>query len=185
MSMKHITWLAATLLLLSACAPTPTRQTTPPAPPAAAPAPPPQSDVVVRPLEMPQLDEQPLARESDIFSEPDPAEMTQVFRPVSPAVTALVERARLQADTGELGQAAATLERALRVEPQNAALWLELAQIKLHQGNPAQAEQMALRATRFARDDVTERQAWSVAALARQNLGDPDGAAEARRRAGQ
>ena len=184
--MKYIlrfTVVAAAGLVLAACAPLPTHQTLPPAPQQAEPAPPPVPDVVVRPLEMPEIHDQPLQRAApEVIA---PQEPTPALRPASPAVVALVNRARLQADTGEMDQAAASLERAIRIEPQNALLWLELAQIKLHQGNPSQAEQMALRAVRFATDDRIEREAWGIVALARQSQGDIAGAAEARRKAGQ
>jgi len=176
--------IAAAGLALAACAPLPTRQTLPPAPQQAKPAPPPAvPNVVVRPIQMPEIRDQPLQESApEVIAPREPA---PALRPASPAVVALMNRARLQADTGEMDQAAASLERALRIEPQNASLWLELAQIKLHQGNPSQAEQMALRAVRFAADDRTEREAWGIVALARQSQGDAAGAAEARRKAGQ
>jgi len=171
-------------LVLAACAPLPPYQTLPPAPQQAQPVPPPPvPEVVVRPLEMPEIRDQPLQKAApEVIA---PQEPTPALRPASPAVLALMNRARLQADLGEMDQAAASLERAIRIEPQNALLWLELARIKLHQGNPSQAEQMALRAVRFATDDRTEREAWAIVALARQSQGDIAGAAEARRKAGQ
>ena len=55
-----------------------------------------------------------------------------------------LERARVpgphQAASGDFGQAAATLERALRIEPDNPLLWIELGRIRLAESNPAQAD---------------------------------------------
>ena len=48
--------------------------------------------------------------------------------PASPT-TALLEQSRRQSTSGEYDQAVASVERALRIEPGNPRLWLELAQI--------------------------------------------------------
>ena len=41
----------------------------------------------------------------------------------SPAVVALLRQAENQANSGDLGAAAASLERAIRIEPRNPLLW--------------------------------------------------------------
>src|SRR5207302_7118848 len=56
------------------------------------------------------------------------------------AATALVTQAHAQATGGNYGLAAATLERALRIEPDNPLLWIELGQVRLSEGNPSQAD---------------------------------------------
>ena len=58
-----------------------------------------------------------------------------------------------QRRAGDLGQASMTLERALRIEPRQPALWLELARVRLDEGNYAQAEQLARKAGSLAAGD--------------------------------
>ncbi|MGC9457123.1 MAG: tetratricopeptide repeat protein [Halothiobacillaceae bacterium] len=145
----------------------------------------PEPEVVVRPLDGDESDRgDPAIRERSLFV-PEPVEvLPEPMRPVNPAVSALMDRATLQADTGQFAQAAATIERALRIAPQDPRLWRRLARYKLDLGDASQAEQMALRAVRFSRGDREERQAWQLVALARQARGDTAGAEEARRMAG-
>ena len=57
-----------------------------------------------------------------------------------PAVVALLDQAEQQANAGELESAAASLERAIRINPRNAVLWYHLATVRLSQGESAQAE---------------------------------------------
>ena len=49
------------------------------------------------------------------------------------AVAGLMESARADTAAGQLPNAAATLERALRIEPRNAQLWHDLAEVRLRQ----------------------------------------------------
>ena len=65
---------------------------------------------------------------------------------MSSAGRALLEQGRSQRLAGEYVQASATLERALRVEPQQPAIWLELGELRFEEGNLPQAEQMARKA---------------------------------------
>src|SRR2546429_8431662 len=65
---------------------------------------------------------------------------------LGPAASALVTQARTQAGGGEYGQAAATLERALRIEPGNPLLWIELGRVRLSENNAAQAEALGHKA---------------------------------------
>jgi tetratricopeptide (TPR) repeat protein len=64
----------------------------------------------------------------------------------SPVTTALLAQSHEQRDTGDLGGAAATIERALAIAPDAAVLWVELAELKLRDGDPDQAEAMAQKA---------------------------------------
>jgi len=97
-----------------------------------------------------------------------PAEtLPPVVRPrvLSPASRALVAQAQNQSTAGNDALAAATLERALRIEPDNPQLWIELAKIKHNQGNEAQAENLARKAlTMAAGDGKTQSAAWRVIA---------------------
>ncbi len=68
------------------------------------------------------------------------------------AVVTLVEDARLLSDGGEYERAKSKLERALRLEPNNGALWFELAFTNKEQGNIRNARSLAERAQRLSRD---------------------------------
>ena len=76
-----------------------------------------------------------------------------------PAAVALLEQSRGQRAAGSYAAAASSIERAIRIDPNNAGLWLELAEIKLDDGDPQQAEQMARKALTLAGGDpsVTSR----------------------------
>ena len=100
-------------------------------------------------------------------------------RPVSDnsAVVALSDAARTDAAGGRLDAAAASLERALRIEPRNPALWQELAKLRLEQGQYQQAEGLAARSNGWAGDDKTLRaENWRIIGQARLKRGDYAGA---------
>jgi Tfp pilus assembly protein PilF len=102
------------------------------------------------------------------------------------AVVALVDGARADATAGKFGTAAASIERALRIEPRNAYLWHELAQIHFQQGDWAQTESHAARSNSFAGGNKLLRAAnWRLIAEARAGRGDDAGARVARDRAGE
>jgi tetratricopeptide (TPR) repeat protein len=69
---------------------------------------------------------------------------------LSAASSALVKQGRTQSLKGEYPAAIATLERALRIEPDNPLVWLELGQVHLSAKNPTQAESMARKAIALA-----------------------------------
>lgn len=102
------------------------------------------------------------------------------------AVLALVEQARAEVTDNRLANAAATVERALRLEPRNPRLWQELARVRLAQGEPAQAEALAARSNTWAGNDQTLRAAnWRLIGESRTVRGDTAGAHEAEERARQ
>ena len=82
-----------------------------------------------------------------------------VARQENVAVAGLMDSARSDAAAGRLGSAAATLERALRIEPRNPRLWHELALVRLRQGDTAQAANLAARSNSFAGNDTALRSA--------------------------
>jgi Tfp pilus assembly protein PilF len=93
------------------------------------------------------------------------------------AVAGLMESARADAAAGKLANAAASLERALRIEPRNPRLWHELARVRSQQGQHAQAENVAVRSNSFAGDDRALRaENWRLIAESRRARGDTDGA---------
>jgi tetratricopeptide (TPR) repeat protein len=94
-------------------------------------------------------------------SEP-PARDVPPARPqsdASGASAALLEQSRAQRAAGSLPAARASLERALRLDPNNAALWLELGELELQTGNLTQAATMARKAMTLAGRDrrLTDR----------------------------
>ena len=92
-----------------------------------------------------------------------------------------MESARADAAAGKLSTAAASIERALRIEPRNPRLYQELARVRLQQTNFTQAENMATRSNFFAASDNALRaENWRLIAQAREARGDADGAREAR-----
>jgi Tfp pilus assembly protein PilF len=98
----------------------------------------------------------------------------------SGAVVALADSARTDAAAGNYAGASAALERALRIEPRNPRLWHELAQLKLRQGDPSQAANMAARSNSWAGADKALRAAnWRIIGEAKRALGDEAGATAA------
>lgn len=96
------------------------------------------------------------------------------------AVAGLMETARADAASGNLANAAASLERALRIEPRNPRLWHELARVRLKQGQFAQAENVAARSNSWAGEDRALRaENWRLIAESRKARGDSEGAQKA------
>ena len=88
-----------------------------------------------------------------------------------------MDTARTDAAAGRLANAAATLERALRIEPRNPRLWHELARVRLKQGQYAQAESVAARSNSWAgSDNALRAENWRLIAEARTARGDAEGA---------
>jgi Tfp pilus assembly protein PilF len=92
--------------------------------------------------------------------QPAPVETSPPTAPPPPAaksenmaIAGLMDSARSDASAGRLGSAAATLERALRIEPRNPRLWHELAKVRLRQADFSQAESLAARSNTYAGDD--------------------------------
>lgn len=71
------------------------------------------------------------------------------------AVDSLYREGLQQKQAGEMRAAQASFERALRIEPNNAALWFELAQLASEQGDFGRARELALRAQALASDDAS------------------------------
>lgn len=110
-------------------------------------------------------------------------------QPVAPApsggaVVALLDRADYFKESGDIDAEAATVERALRINPADAGLWSRLAAVRLEQGQPQQAEQLALKSNSLAAGN-TDLQArnWLMVARARWAQDDSDGARAAEQRA--
>jgi len=103
---------------------------------------------------------------------------------LGPAAGALVAQAHSQAGSGDAGQAAATLERALRIEPDNPLVWIELGRVRLSENNPAQADAMGRKALALATGDPSaQSSAWYLIADSLRARGNNGEAADAERRA--
>ena len=89
--------------------------------------------------------------------EPVPAPEAPPARSESVAVAGLMEGARNDVAAGRLANAAASLERALRIEPRNPRLWHELALVRLKQGEYTQVESLAARSNSWAGSDSALR----------------------------
>jgi Tfp pilus assembly protein PilF len=84
---------------------------------------------------------------------------------LSAATKSLVTQAQAQLAAGNDAQAASTLERALRIEPNNPLLWIEMAKLRQEEGNAAQAENLAKKALSMATGDSrAQASAWRVMA---------------------
>jgi predicted Zn-dependent protease len=154
-------FIAAWLLLLAGCAgvstPPPTQPST------TAPS------ATTAPSETPA--QQP--RDEAIVVEPEPKPVMSGNK----AVVALLDRAELDSKAGKREAAGALLERALRIEPRNPWLWLQLAQVRLAQGQYAQAITLARKSNSFGgRQPRLQAENWQVIGQARVAQGDTAGA---------
>jgi Tfp pilus assembly protein PilF len=103
---------------------------------------------------------------------------------LSSASSALVSQAHRQAGSGDYAQAAATLERALRIEPDNPLVWIELGRVQLGENNPVQADSMGRKALSLATGDpAAQSGAWHLIADSYKARGRNDDASDAERRA--
>jgi hypothetical protein len=81
------------------------------------------------------------------------------------ASKALVSQAQAQRKRGDLPGATASLERALRIEPNNPLLWIEMGRLRMDQRNYPQAEAMGRKAISMAPGDTrTQSSAWQLIA---------------------
>ena len=99
-------------------------------------------------------------------------------------VLALLTTAQQQQGGGDLNGASSSLERAQRIAPREPQVLYRLAEVRLAQGDAAQAEQLARRGLTYASGRPSlQTGLWGLIAQARERQGDPAGAAEARQQA--
>lgn len=99
-------------------------------------------------------------------------------------VLALLSTAQQQQAGGDLNGASSSLERAQRVAPREPQVLYRLAQVRMAQGDAAQAEQFARRGlTLAAGRPALQASLWGLIAQAREKQGDAAGAAVARQKA--
>jgi tetratricopeptide (TPR) repeat protein len=114
---------------------------------------------------------------------PAPPPATRQFH-LGTAATALVAQAHRQAAAGEPQLAIGSIERALRIEPDNPLLWIELGEIHEAAGHFDQAAGMGHKALQLATGDPHAQSAsWHLIADSLKARGRNGEAAEAQRRA--
>lgn len=90
--------------------------------------------------------------------QPPPPKVQRKRPEPPPVVLALVSRADAQIIAGNLDGAVASLEQAARVAPKQPLPWYRLAQVKVKQGECAQAAQFAHKADTLSDDLVLREQ---------------------------
>jgi hypothetical protein len=139
--------LLGALLLVAGCVPPdfgkqePAARTPVPATPG-----PPATGAVVHPIP-----EAPPAAPGNVAPPLPPA---RTAPPASAATQTLMTQSRAHQAAGNYEQAAASIERALRIEPRQPLLWLELGNIRLKEGDFAQAEGMGRKALSLSAGDA-------------------------------
>jgi tetratricopeptide (TPR) repeat protein len=84
---------------------------------------------------------------------------------LSPATRSLVTQARTLQSRGDLDGASSTLDRALRIEPNNPLLWIERGRLRLAENDARQAEACGRKALALASGDrATQAQAGRLLA---------------------
>lgn len=101
----------------------------------------------------------------------------------SPAVLALIKKARTNAMNGDISKAMLRLERAVRIEPRNATVWHYMAKLFLQQENYKQAAGYAAKSINLTHNNkplIIDN--WRIIAHARYRLGNIKGAQKAQDR---
>jgi tetratricopeptide (TPR) repeat protein len=162
--MNRYVLIVSLLLATAGCSTAQPLIVTAPQPAPAPPAPAPETEASRTPLPPREAGMPAPMPESSRMPPPASAEPPPQ---AAPASVALLEQSRSQRAAGSLGAAATSIERALRIDPNNAELWLELGEIKLEDDDPLQAEQMARKALTLAGGDrIVASRAERLLALA-------------------
>ncbi len=145
-------------------------------PPPSVPAPPPSGEPPSVPTPEPEATEPPPI-------EQPPERRTREYQ-LGAASRSLVAQAQTQSANGDFAAAAASIERALRIEPSNPLLWLELGKVRQDEGNYPQAESMGRKALSLATGDArVQSNAWSLIAESLRARGRTPQAREAEQKA--
>ena len=100
------------------------------------------------------------------------------------AVDKLISKGDAQRRKGDYGNAAATLERALRLAPGSGGAYLALSRVRLDQKNYSEAQQLAEKSLSLSGDSRrAQKEAWLVISKVKKLRGDLNGANEAARKA--
>ena len=169
---QHLLATLAFAFALSACSvPQPYRGPQPPAP--------------IPPTQEPPVQTQPAPQPEAPVEEPVPPPAPVIKEPVlSPASRALVGQAQTQLASKNYAVAASSLERALRIEPYNSLLWIELGKVRQAEQNYVQAANMGRKAAALsANAPKANSAAWTLVAEALRAQGKNVEAREAQMRA--
>jgi hypothetical protein len=135
-------------LAVSACVVQPPQRSPPSGPP--------EPPVDTRPLPPPDVPVEPT---------PVPVPAPVIAEPVlSAASSALVVTAQAQLKAKNYPVAASSIERALRIEPGNPLLWIELGKVRYAEGNHVQAENMGRKAVSLSKAPQASSTAWRLIA---------------------
>ncbi len=94
---------------------------------------------------------------------------------------ALLQQSQRAVGEGNLDEAIAYVERAIRMNPKDPELWLRLAELQLSADHPSSAVQVAQKAIALSGSGTeVQRKAWLVVADARERQGDAEEAARIR-----
>jgi hypothetical protein len=149
---RKLPWLV-TAIAVSACSvPQPYRAPAPPAP--------------VPPTQEPPVETRPAPEPEQPVEIPAPPPAPVVREPtLSAASRALVNQAQVQLQSKNYPVAASSIERALRIEPDNPLLWVELGKVRQAEGNYVQAENMGRKAASMSVNaPKANSAAWSLIA---------------------
>jgi hypothetical protein len=159
------TFVAMTLLASAGCSLQPFRSE-PPAPPARTAPSGGQGPVIAEPPSVTSTMPAEPVIQGPAPSIPVPRERPKVApATLSPASKALVSQAQAQRKKGDLPGAAGSLDRALRIEPSNPLLWIEMGRLRMDQRNYTRAEAMGRKALSMSvGDGRTQSSAWLLIA---------------------
>jgi tetratricopeptide (TPR) repeat protein len=123
------------------------------------------------PVPPPVTERQPPPLEPSVRVEPAPQPAAPAPR-TDVATLALLEQSDRAVQSGNLDEAIAYVERALRVNGQDVDLWLRLAELQLAANRAGTAEQLAQRAIALSGDRVDrQRRGWLLVADAKEAQG--------------
>jgi len=164
--------IALAAIALSACTvPQPYR---PELPPQSVPPAQPESQTQTQPATQPPPIEESPPLPAPVIREPM----------LNSASRALVSQAQTQLASKNFAVAASSIERALRIEPDNPLLWIELGKVRQAEGNFVQAENMGRKALSMATNAPrAQSSAWSLIADAYRARGKNAEAREAQMKA--
>jgi len=181
MNMNMLGNLKAGLLVLSlsiiliGCAGQQARLPAPPPQPApdTQPEPEPSGQSTPLPSSKPEIIRPKPERKQKPSKEQPPSDPKQVS---SAAVMSLLKTADRQASADRMSNAAATLQRALSIEPRNPFIYQRLAAVRLAQEQPDQTEALAEKSNSLAGNNPFIRgDNWRLIAEARRRAGDSSG----------
>ena len=125
------------------------------------------------------------SRQTDLKVKPleRPKESTIALAQPKRAVEVLVRRADDQRKAGDFAGASASIERGLRIAPNEPVLWNRLAAVRFGQKRFSQVEQLAKKSNDLNPSSRLRADNWDLIANAREALGDKRGAKAARSQA--